>query len=104
MSSVPSASRANFAYPYASSTVTLSCDPTCPVGFHCAAAGCVADSVTTVDMPASVPDLAMGCSPACSGATPLCNDTGVCVPCLVDTDCSVGQVCQVTGRERDARE
>ena len=34
------------------------------------------------------------CTPACSGATPVC-DAGACVECLTDVDCGAGRTCNV---------
>ena len=42
--------------------------------------------------------MASTCSPACTGATPVCNADLQCVACAVDTDCLLGQICTRQGK------
>ena len=80
------------------STTTYSCDPACPVGFHCGAGGCEIDSAAArVDAAAPPADLVVTCDPPCSGPTPVCDPSGTCVACLADGDCPGGQLCQKLG-------
>src|SRR5262245_3134943 len=73
-------------------STTRECTPACPPPGQCIDGTCVGDEVRDLAMPA--PDIA-GCHPACSGATPFCMGN-VCVGCLADKDCPVGQLCKMT--------
>src|SRR5262245_60311629 len=74
---------------------TLTCNPECPVGFHCAESGCVPDDGTGADLATATVDAGgAACAPACSGANPHCNPRGLCVQCLEDVHCPTGQVCK----------
>jgi hypothetical protein len=75
---------------------TLVCEPACPRGQTCTAAGCASgDGGMVADIGIAMVDFA-GCVPACAGSTPYCN-SGVCVACLVDDHCPTGQVCHAIG-------
>ena len=76
------------------------CEPSCPVGTHCTLNGCEPDSPG-----GGVQDLAVpfddirsngGCSTPCTGATPHCSPSRVCVPCLMDAHCPTGRICKVS--------
>ena len=43
------------------------------------------------------PDMAGACSMICAGATPHCNANRLCVACLMDSHCPMGQICKTTG-------
>ena len=76
---------------------TFQCQPECPSGTRCTESGCVAEG-PGADMAAPSGDLATSpCSTACSGSAPWCGPKGVCVPCLEDSHCPVGQVCKSLG-------
>ena len=76
---------------------TVTCEPACPVGTHCAASGCVVDQTTT-DAAVAIPaDLTAGCFPACGGDTPHCNAENLCVPCITDDHCPTGSICKPLG-------
>jgi len=78
--------------------VTYQCQPACPSGLRCVAGGCVADSSGPDLAVGSPADLAVGCSPACSGATPFCDEaTSTCIVCRMDADCPSGTRCQKLG-------
>jgi len=83
-----------------SKVTTLSCVPACPPGFSCSERGCVPDTPSSGACDGGC-DLALpvstGCQPSCAFPTPVCNDSGVCVPCLVDGDCLAGQSCRPSG-------
>jgi Cys-rich repeat protein len=78
---------------------TVVCEPPCPKGLTCTAGGCaLPDGGGIADLSASLLDMTgAGCTPACGGATPFCNESKVCVPCLLDTHCPAGNVCRVLG-------
>ena len=79
-------------------TSVSECTPACPTGSHCEATGCVADSTGGErDLAVAGIDQGKGCTPACSGATPICQD-GICVVCVADTDCPIGQICKLFGQ------
>ena len=73
------------------------CNPACPSGFRCEAGGCVGDSVVPDIGGQPHGDLAVTCSPACSGATPFCDSTNTCVECLASSDCPRGEQCKKLG-------
>ncbi len=75
----------------ASTPTNVSCTPDCAAGFHCDNGTCVADGT----MSDGGGDAPMGCTPACSGATPKCNPQNHCVTCLADTDCPDGHYCKI---------
>ena len=81
-----------------SATPVLECSPACPAGAHCTESGCVLDG-PGVDLAASTDGPGTpACASVCAGATPHCSPKGVCVPCLDDSHCPVGQVCKSVGQ------
>jgi hypothetical protein len=76
-----------------SQTLATNCTPECAPGFTCVNGACVLGDA--VDLAMKADGQAMGCNPACSGATPHCNASGHCVGCLVDGDCPMGQYCKI---------
>ena len=72
------------------------CDPPCPTGSSCTAAGCAFSVPPDLGALAVPPDLA-GCSPACAAPAPYCTLAARCAPCLVDEHCPTGQLCQPLG-------
>ena len=75
---------------------TAVCDPACPKGSTCIDGTCTPDA-PGADMAVSL-DLAATCTPACSGANPYCSADHLCVPCLTDDNCPIGNLCKPSGR------
>jgi hypothetical protein len=71
------------------------CSPPCATGFHCENANCVSDGVSDDAGPPG--DMAVSCSPACSGLTAHCNDSHHCVGCTSDDQCAMGSYCKIAG-------
>ncbi len=81
-----------FALSDCSNPPPATCTPACADGYHCDNGACIADG--TVD--AGGPDTGnAGCTPACGGLTPHCNDQGHCVGCTADAQCPGGQYCKI---------
>jgi len=76
---------------------TVTCEPACPAGTHCAESGCVIDQAASDAAVATGADLTAGCFPACGGDTPHCNAQNLCVPCITDDHCPIGSVCKALG-------
>ncbi len=85
---------------------TQACGPggACAPGFACgpdrrcwrngSAPPSPADLSAVADI-AAPPDLATCTQASCGGATPICDpDSGQCVPCLIDSQCPLSQLCQ----------
>jgi hypothetical protein len=77
---------------------TYTCDPPCPKGVACTATGCASPDGSAVAGDLGMGDMAApACSPPCAAPTPYCNGNKVCVPCVMDSHCPMGQVCHAVG-------
>jgi len=80
-------------------TKTFVCEPACPTGFACTAAGCAGPPVDLAAA-AAAPDLAGSqeqCAAACPATTPYCTPELRCAPCLTDKHCPALSICQPLG-------
>src|SRR6185503_2853818 len=73
------------------------CEPRCPDNTHCTLQGCTPDNADE-DLAVAPLDMSRTCAAQCMGATPHCGPSGLCVPCLEDKHCPVGQICKTVGQ------